>query len=171
VALLAIPVEFWTLLLLSCLVVLIGILVIGGLFVLEQHLTAANYLQFPINELLFLMEDMPLDAGLRMFFPLGETPPHFGCQVIACLNQCYRKLWIGHDGHYVVRIFRHNSTWLIFMESYEINFIRDQSIERSGAFGSNCECFSFHTRKPHAAMGNKLIFEQLRCILLNIPIN
>jgi hypothetical protein len=41
--LVAIPVEFWTLLLLSCLVVLIGGLVIG-LFVLEQHLTAVNYL-------------------------------------------------------------------------------------------------------------------------------
>jgi hypothetical protein len=40
--LVAIPVEFWTLLL-SCLVVLIGGLVIG-LLVSDQHLTAANYL-------------------------------------------------------------------------------------------------------------------------------
>jgi hypothetical protein len=43
-----IPVEFWTLRLLSCSVFVIGGLVIG-LFVWEQHLTADNYLLFPIN--------------------------------------------------------------------------------------------------------------------------
>lgn len=106
------------------------------------------------------MEDIPLDTRLRTVFPHGETLPHFGCQVIACLNQRYRKLWIGHAGHYLVRIFRHNSAWLIFMECYERDFIQDRSIDRSGAFGLNYECSSFHTRKSqNDAMGNKLLFE------------
>jgi hypothetical protein len=39
-----------------------------GSFVLEQHLTADNYLNFLMNELLLLMGDMPLETRYWILF-------------------------------------------------------------------------------------------------------
>jgi hypothetical protein len=74
---------------------LIGDLLIGP-FVLEQCLTAANYLHFLVIELPVSLENMPLETRLRMFFQHDGMPPHFGYQVMPHLNQSYENWWFGH---------------------------------------------------------------------------
>jgi hypothetical protein len=54
-----------------------------GAFVLQQHLTADDYLNFLMNELLLLMEDVPLETRCRIFFLHSEVPPYLCCQVMA----------------------------------------------------------------------------------------
>jgi hypothetical protein len=44
------------------------------------------------------MEDMLLEMKCGIFFEHDGVPPHFGCQVIAYLNQCYKNHWIGRCG-------------------------------------------------------------------------
>jgi hypothetical protein len=52
----------------------------------ERLWTAANYLHFHRKEFTFLMEDVPLDTMLRMFFQYDGTP-HISA-----------KKFVGHDG-------------------------------------------------------------------------
>jgi hypothetical protein len=60
-----------------------------GAFVLEQCLTADNYLNFLVNELPLLMEEVPLETRHGIFSQHSGVPPCFGCQVMVYLNQCY----------------------------------------------------------------------------------
>jgi hypothetical protein len=62
---------------------------------LEQCVTADNYLKFLTNELPLLMEDVPLETRHRTFFQHNEMPLHFG-QVVAYMNHCYKNNRIGH---------------------------------------------------------------------------
>jgi hypothetical protein len=43
------------------------------------------------------MEDAPLETRHRMFFQHNGAPPHFGCQVMAYMSQCYGN-WNGTVG-------------------------------------------------------------------------
>jgi hypothetical protein len=66
---------------------------------LDIHfVAAANYQQLLMNEVQLLMEDMPLETRLKVFFKLGRVPPYFGYQVMTYLNQHYGNWWIGLAG-------------------------------------------------------------------------
>jgi hypothetical protein len=69
---------------------LIGDQLIGP-FMLEQHLTAGNYLNFLMNELLLLMEVVSLEIRCGIFFQQDGAPLHFGHQVTAYLNSSLQK--------------------------------------------------------------------------------
>lgn len=56
-----------------------------------------------MNALSFLLEYLPLETSLKMFFQNDETPPHFGHRFTDYLNQSYGnreifnvapKLWL-----------------------------------------------------------------------------
>jgi hypothetical protein len=56
--------------------------------------TGDNYLNFLMNKWTLLMEDMPLETRHHIFFLCSGTP-HFGHEVMAYFNECYRNLTIG----------------------------------------------------------------------------
>jgi hypothetical protein len=74
-----------------------------SLFIILCHTTGINNgiqdvtttdSHFLTNELLLLMEDVPLETK-HGIFAQHKVPPHFG-QVTAYLNQCYENVCIGH---------------------------------------------------------------------------
>jgi hypothetical protein len=66
--------------------------------ILKQCLTAVKYLHFLMNELPLLMEDMLLEAVLKIFFEHDGSSEKFINRIIAYLNQHYKTWWIGHAG-------------------------------------------------------------------------
>jgi hypothetical protein len=56
------------------------------------------YLYFLMNELPLLMEDMPLEAVLKIFFQRDGSSAYFDNEITAYLNQHYKSRWIGHAG-------------------------------------------------------------------------
>jgi hypothetical protein len=63
---------------------------------LDIHfVTAANYRQLLMNEVQLLMEDVPLETWLKVFFKLDGIPPYFCYQVMTYLKQHYGNWWIG----------------------------------------------------------------------------
>jgi hypothetical protein len=65
----------------------------SGPFILEGHLTPDYYLHFLLDELPLLLEDIPLQASLKLV-----AAPHFILQVIWYLNWCYRNCQIVRGG-------------------------------------------------------------------------
>jgi bisphosphoglycerate-dependent phosphoglycerate mutase len=51
-----------------------------------------------MNELPLLMEEMPLETVLNIFFQHGRASAYFGNRITAYLNQHYKIWWIGHAG-------------------------------------------------------------------------
>jgi hypothetical protein len=51
-----------------------------------------NYLNFSMNELPLLMEDMPLQTRCRILYQHNEVAPHFVHQVAAFLSQSYKNV-------------------------------------------------------------------------------
>jgi hypothetical protein len=45
-----------------------------------------------MNEVQLLMEDVPLETQLKVFFNLDGVPPYFGHKVMTYLNQHYGEL-------------------------------------------------------------------------------
>jgi len=65
------------------------------IFFFYESLTGERYLQFLINELPALLEDVPLEIRANMFFQHDGCPAHFAIQVRTFLNQRYPDQWIG----------------------------------------------------------------------------
>jgi hypothetical protein len=53
--------------------------------------TSDNFLNFMMNELLLLMENMPLETRHGVF---QWTLPYFVCQIVAYMNDHYKNHWI-----------------------------------------------------------------------------
>jgi hypothetical protein len=73
-------------------------------FILKQLLTAANYMYFITDKLSLLMENVPLETRLRMFFQHDGTCPYFCFQVMAkqeSMETQIRRIWtcIHLSGH------------------------------------------------------------------------
>jgi len=69
-----------------------------GPFVLEGCLTGEAYLRFLQEKLPRLLEDMPLNKRVRMYFQHVGAPPHSSREVRNFLNYRFPGLWIGRSG-------------------------------------------------------------------------
>lgn len=69
-----------------------------GPFVFQEHLTSERYLFFLQNELPGLMEDVPLQNRVNIWFQHDGAPPHFGINVRTYLNNNFANRWIGRGG-------------------------------------------------------------------------
>ena len=68
-----------------------------GPVVLPAGLNADNYLQFIIDGLPGLLEDVPLNVRLNLWFQMDGAPPHFGIAVRNWVTVNYLR-WIGGGG-------------------------------------------------------------------------
>lgn len=69
-----------------------------GPFILENHLTGAHYLNFLQNELQALLEDVPLNVRIQMYYLHDGAPAHFARQVRQYLDETFPQRWIGRSG-------------------------------------------------------------------------
>lgn len=69
-----------------------------GPFVFQERLTSEHYLNFLQNDLSGLMEDVPLQNRVNMWFQQDGAPPHFGINVRTYLNNNFANRWIGRGG-------------------------------------------------------------------------
>jgi hypothetical protein len=69
-----------------------------GPFAFQERLTSEHYLNFLQNELPGLMEDVPLQNRVNMWFQHDGAPPHFGINVRTYLNNNFANRWIGRGG-------------------------------------------------------------------------
>jgi hypothetical protein len=64
-------------------------------FVFPGRLTGAVYLQFLQEELLQLLEDVPLAVRYRMVLQHDGVPPHVNCAVVEHLSVHFPERWVG----------------------------------------------------------------------------
>ena len=76
---------------------ILGDKILGPHF-LPSRLTAENYLSFLRNDLIELLEEIPLETRQRTWFQHDGAPPHFGRLVRAHLQDTYQHTWIGRGG-------------------------------------------------------------------------
>src|ERR1044072_1634638 len=69
-----------------------------GLFIFENRLTEDHYFEYLPNELQGLLEDVPLNIRMHMYFQHDGAPTHFARQVKQHLDERFPELWIGRDG-------------------------------------------------------------------------
>ena len=69
-----------------------------GPFVFQERLTSERYLLFLQNELPELLEDVPLQNRVDMWFQHDGAPPHFGVNVREYLHNTFANRWIGRGG-------------------------------------------------------------------------
>ena len=63
-------------------------------FILDDHMTRQNYLDFLLNELPKQLQDIPLAARIAMYFQHNGAPSHYTRHVIH-LNDNFPNRWIG----------------------------------------------------------------------------
>jgi hypothetical protein len=71
--------------------------VLGPIFY-EGNLTGNQYLQMLQNEIADLMDDLPLDIRINLFFQQDGAPPHNKNVVRNFLNNLYGDRWMGTNG-------------------------------------------------------------------------
>lgn len=76
---------------------IIGQYIIGPYF-FEGNLNGERYLHFLQNNLLDLLEDVPLDVIRRMWFMQDGAPPHYNVNVRRFLDNLFPNKWIGRGG-------------------------------------------------------------------------
>lgn len=69
-----------------------------GPFLLENRLTGDHYLRFLQNELQGLLEEIPLNIRIQMYFQHDGAPAHFDRRVKQYLDQRFPGVWIGRGG-------------------------------------------------------------------------
>lgn len=69
-----------------------------GPYILENRLTGEHYLSFLRNELTTLLEEVPINIRMQMYYQHDGAPAHYARQVKEYLNQEYPGLWIGRGG-------------------------------------------------------------------------
>lgn len=69
-----------------------------GPFVLEERLNGEIYLQFLQQNLNNLLEDVPLDRRMQMWYMHDGAPPHFNRLVRQHLTNVFGPRWIGRGG-------------------------------------------------------------------------
>lgn len=69
-----------------------------GPYIFPQRLTAATYLVFLIDVLPELLENIPLEQRMNMYFQHDGAPAHFGEIVRNHLNATCGQQWIGRGG-------------------------------------------------------------------------
>jgi len=72
--------------------------VIGPYF-FDGTVTGQSYFQFLQNEFPVLLENVPLDTRLRMWFQQDGAPAHFARVVRNYLNVLFPQRWIGRNGY------------------------------------------------------------------------
>lgn len=60
-----------------------------------QYLTGNRFLEFLINDLPILLEDVPLETRRTMFLQLDGCPAHYSINVRNHINGTFRERWIG----------------------------------------------------------------------------
>lgn len=65
---------------------------------LPPRLNGQRYLQFLVEQLPTLLEDLPLQTRMNMWFMHDGAPPHFSLIVREHLNRVYPNKWIGRSG-------------------------------------------------------------------------
>lgn len=73
---------------------IIGNFIVGPV-ILPQRLTGNIYLQFLQNTLPDLLDDLPIQLRINMWYMHDGAPPHFSVNVRNYLNQVYPNKWIG----------------------------------------------------------------------------
>lgn len=66
-----------------------------GPFIFDDHLNGESYLNFLRNDLPILLEDVPIDLRLSMWYQHDGCPAHFSQRVRDFLNVKYPNRWIG----------------------------------------------------------------------------
>ena len=69
-----------------------------GPFVFDNNLTGITYEVFLRNELLGLLEDIPLMTRSQMYFQHDGDPPHYTRHVREYLNESFRNRWLCRGG-------------------------------------------------------------------------
>lgn len=69
-----------------------------GSFVLEERLTGELYLQFLQNDLNNLLDDVPYQDRVQMWFMHDGAPPHYSNLVRDHLTERFGDRWIGRGG-------------------------------------------------------------------------
>ena len=69
-----------------------------GPFVFEERLNGEIYLQFLQQNLNNLLEDVPLDRRMQMWYMHDGAPPHFNRLVRQHLTNVFGPRWIGRGG-------------------------------------------------------------------------
>lgn len=69
-----------------------------GPFIMENRLTGEHYLNFLINELPGLLENVPLNVRRRMYYQHDGAPAHFAREVKQHLDEMFPERWIGRGG-------------------------------------------------------------------------
>lgn len=69
-----------------------------GPFILENRLTGEHYFNFLQNELQDLLEDLPLNIRMQMYYQHDGAPAHFARQVRQHLDEMFPGRWIGRGG-------------------------------------------------------------------------
>lgn len=68
-----------------------------GPYIFDQHLNGATYLQFLEDELPILLEDIPLEDRMNMWFQQDGCPAHYARNVQNFLNRQFPDKWIGRN--------------------------------------------------------------------------
>lgn len=76
---------------------IIGNYLLGPYF-LPRRLTGERYLRFLQYDLPGLLEDVPLEVRLSMWFMHDGAPPHFLRRVRAHITETFQNRWIGRGG-------------------------------------------------------------------------
>jgi hypothetical protein len=112
-----------------------------GPFLLEQRLTADNYLNFLTKEFPRSMEDVPLEKRRGIFLKHDRPPPHFVRQVTAYLNQLRRASDLSSwSNNSAAEISGPNTAWHLFVWSNERHDLQDQITHERGTPASNYGC-------------------------------
>ena len=69
-----------------------------GLYIFPQRLTGDIYTNFLQDELPALLENVPLQTLLQMYYQYDGAPPHFSQVIRQYLNHKFPNRWIGHGG-------------------------------------------------------------------------
>ncbi|ERL84518.1 hypothetical protein D910_01948, partial [Dendroctonus ponderosae] len=62
------------------------------------HLNGLMFLQFLINHLSILLEEVPFNIKINIWLQLDGLPPHYHCEVRQFLNANFQNRWIGRNG-------------------------------------------------------------------------
>lgn len=71
-----------------------------GPYQLPQRLNGEQYLQFLENDLLYLLDDIPLNIRHNMWYMQDGAPAHFAVPVRNHLNQRFPHRWIGRGSEF-----------------------------------------------------------------------
>lgn len=76
---------------------ILGPYLIGPYF-FEGPLNGVMFLDFLLNQLPILLEEVPLNIRTTMWLQLDGAPPHYHCEVRQFLNDYFQNRWIGRNG-------------------------------------------------------------------------